>query len=483
MKLLMAASEAAPYIKTGGLGDVTGALLKEFGKADIEAFLMLPLYRRIREKFPLSDTGHRMRIPVGSRRHEGRIFSHGDSLFFLECEEFFDRSELYGTPAGDYPDNPARFAFFARAVPEACAELGLRPDVIHCNDWQTALVPLYLKTLYDTPFFRETATVMTVHNLGYQGVFDGVLFSLTGLGPEWFTPEGIEFYGKINLLKAGLISADIITTVSETYAEEVMSAEFGFGLDGVLRKRAGDLYGVVNGIDTDEWDPATDPLIPARYDRRDLSGKGVCRKELVGECTLDRGEKNAPLVAMVGRLSAQKGIDIFLEAAEEVVSMGARIVVLGRGDEHFQERLIDLADRQKGSVFVKIGYDEAFAHRVYAGSDILLMPSLYEPCGLSQLIAMRYGTVPVARRTGGLADTIMDYAPLRDTGTGFLFRDYRAECLRECLNRAFCAYTAGPKWKKIRRAAMSRDSSWKASSMKYLDLYRIALGRKRREAE
>ena len=479
MKVLLAASEATPYVKTGGLADVSGALLQEYGGMNTEAYLMLPLYKTVRERFDLKDTGLRVRIPVGVKWFEGRIFTHG-SAFFVESNDFFYRDDLYGTPAGDYPDNAERFTFFCRAVLEGCRLLGLRPDIIHCNDWQTGLIPLYLKTGYQTDFFRNTATLMTIHNLGYQGLFDVSGFSLTGLSRDWFNPEGVEFYGKINFLKAGLIASDIITTVSETYAKEILTVEHGFGLDGVLRKRSSDLYGVMNGIDIEEWNPKKDPFLPARYDPSDLSGKGACRKHLINECSLSAGGKHAPLISMVGRLSSQKGIDIFLDAAAEIVSAGAHIVILGKGDEHYQDLVIGLGKKHKGKVFVRIGYDDAFAHRIYAGSDMLLMPSQYEPCGLSQLIAMRYGTVPAARRTGGLADTITDYEPLKGQGTGFLFTDYKASSLSECLKRAFCVYSDTRKWKKIITSDMGMDFSWRASAMKYLTLYTKASEGKQR---
>ncbi len=475
MKLLIAASEARPYAKTGGLADVTGALLEEFRRMDIEAYLFLPLYRSVRKRFDLSDTGKEVSVPVGNRRYSGRIFSHGPSTFFLECDDFFDRDDLYGGARGDYQDNAARFIFFDRALLEACRVMALYPDVIHCNDWQTGLVPVYLRELNREGIFRRTATVMTIHNLGYQGLFDGAMFSLTGLPQEWFVPEGIEFYGKVNFLKAGIVSADIVTTVSDTYAGEILTPEFGFGLEGVLKRRARYLYGVRNGIDTSDWDPRNDGHIPARYHASDLSGKAECRRELIRECSLRMGEKDAPLVSMTGRLSMQKGIEILLESVDEILSMGARLVILGEGDSFFQRRIEDLGAAHRGRVYVKVGYDETMAHRIYAGSDILLMPSLYEPCGLSQLIAMRYGTIPVARKIGGLADTIEDYEPLKGCGTGFLFKEYSSSSLTECLKRALCVYVDKRRWKRMITDAMKRDFSWRRSALKYAALYRKAM--------
>ncbi len=478
MKVLIATPEASPFVKTGGLADVTGALLREFRRMDIDAYLMLPLYSAIRDAFYLADTGMRLTVPVGDRRYNSRIWSYGSDVYLIECNEFFERPELYGTPEGDYPDNAARFTFYCRAVLEACMAVGIRPDVIHCNDWQTALMPLYVKTLYRTEFFSKTATIMTIHNLGYQGLFDVSDFPLTGLGWEWFNPEGVEFYGRVNLLKAGLIASDIITTVSPTYAREILTDEYGFGLDGVLRKRSSDLYGVINGIDYEEWDPGRDGSIPANYNLSDISGKALCRKALIDECSL-KGNRDAPLIAFVGRLSAQKGLDILLESVGDIVSMGGRFIILGKGDEHFHKGVLGLAEKYDGSVYVKIGYDEAFARRIYAGSDIFLMPSRYEPCGLGQLIAMRYGTVPVARKTGGLADTIIDYNPLKGDGTGFLFEDYKASALRECLRTAFSVFVDKRRWRGMIISAMGMDFSWKNSALRYVELYDTAIKGKR----
>lgn len=479
MKLLIVASEAKPYAKTGGLADVTGALLQEYRSMGIEAYLMLPLYGSVRKRFDLTDTGMEIRVPIGNREYSGRIHCHGSAAFFVECDDFFDRDNLYGTPQGDYPDNAARFIFFSRAVLEACRMRELHLDMIHCNDWQTGLIPVYLRTVYRGGIFGDTATLMTIHNLGYQGLFDATKFALTGLPPEWFSLEGVEFYGKVNFLKAGLIGADIISTVSDTYAREILTQEFGFGLEGVLGKRAPDLYGIRNGIDTKEWDPEYDRHIPAQYNASDLTGKNTCRKELVRECSLGTGEEDFPVVAMTGRLTAQKGIDLVLAAAGEILLMGVKIVILGKGDGLFQRRIEALTEAHKGKVYAKVGYDEPLAHRIYAGSDILLMPSLYEPCGLSQLIAMRYGTIPVARKTGGLGDTITDSSADNRGGTGFLFREYTASSLTECMRRALCVYADRRKWRMMMTDAMKRDFSWKQSALEYVRLYEKAVKMKR----
>lgn len=478
MRIFIAASEAVPYAKTGGLADVTGSLFRECRRLGEEAYLFLPLYRRIRESFVLKDTGFRINLILGDRVIDSRILSHNNSVFFLESEEFFDRDELYGTPYGDFPDNARRFIFFSRAVLEAAMAMGLRPDIIHCNDWQTGMIPLYLKTLYNNDFFRKTASVMTIHNMGYQGIFDASEFNLTGLGQAWFGIEGVEFYGRINLLKAGLISADMITTVSRHYAEEILTPDYGHGLDGLLRKRASDLKGVINGIDIEEWNPSNDRLIPDRFDQDDLSGKMRCREKLIRECSLDSNKGEAPLISFVGRLSRQKGIDILSKSVKRILDTGSGLIILGKGDAEFESMVSRIGRDNKGRVFVRLGYDDGLAHKIYGGSDIFLMPSLYEPCGLGQMIAMRYGTIPVARRTGGLADTIEDYDPVRDSGTGFLFDDYTPDALICSIRLAITTYSCKERWERLIKNAMKRDFSWKRSAEEYIDIYKSLQKRK-----
>lgn len=473
MKILLAASEAVPFIKTGGLADVTGTLLKEYKKVEgLETLLILPLYNKIRESFDLKDTGKYIEVPSGDTLINGKLWSDGQSAYFIECKDFFDRPELYGTSEGDYPDNAARFAYFNKALLEACKALGFIPDIIHCHDWQTGLTPLYLKTLYADGLFKKTATVFTIHNLGYQGIFDASEFKTTGLGRELFNPEGVEFYGKINFLKAGLISADILTTVSPAYAKEILTPEYGYGLDGVLRKRSSDLYGVINGIDTEYWNPQDDQCIAKRYGAEDFSGKEVCKKKLLKECSFNIGSRDFPVIAIIGRLAAQKGLDLIFSSIDKIISMGAKIIMLGKGDEHYQAAALEAMKKHKGNFYLRMDYAAEFSHRIYAGSDIFLIPSRYEPCGLGQLIAMRYGTIPVARKTGGLSDTIRDYEPLKGYGTGFLFEDYSAAALRECLRSAFCVYYDKKRWGQLVSEAMGMDFSWKNSAGKYLEIYK-----------
>ena len=477
MKILIASPEAVPYAKTGGLADVAGSLVKEYRAMKKEAYVILPLYRKIREgNIHLKNTNLKIKVPVGDRRVEGEIFSSQPSAYFIRCDEFFDREELYGTPWGDFFDNASRFVFFSRGVLEACKALNIRPDVIHCNDWQTSLIPLYLKKLYKGDnFFKNTASLLTIHNLGYQGLFPASEMPLTGLEWDLFSPEGIEFYGKVNFLKAGLISADVLTTVSSSYAREILRKEFGFGLEGVLKNREKDLYGVINGIDYDEWDPSRDIYIPEKFNLDSLQGKTECKENLVKEASLDKVDR--PLVGMVGRLSAQKGLDLVLQSIEELMSLGVNLIILGKGDEEFHTGFLQAAKRHRERISVTIGFEEPLAHKIYAGSDFFLIPSRYEPCGLGQLISMRYGSIPVGRSTGGLADTIQDFNPLTSKGIGFLFSDYTSSAMQDAIKRALCVYTDRDKLKKMILSAMNMDFSWKSSAERYIELYKHAMGK------
>ncbi len=477
MKILIASSEAVPYIKTGGLADVAGALLKELRKKNETAFLVLPLYAVIKSKHKLHDTGKSILVRMGKRAYKGMIFAsskdENPEAYFIECDELYDRPELYGTSEGDYADNAIRFIFFSKAVLEVCLAMRVKPDVIHCNDWQTALVPLYLKTLYKSSgYFAKTVSLFTVHNLGYQGVFDAPTLSYTGLGREYFVPERLEFYGKLNLMKAGLLYADIINTVSNTYAREIQQAEYGFGLDGVIRKRASELYGIINGIDYEEFDPARDTFLPCKYGDDDPKGKARCRKALFQEAAFDR--ETLPIAAIVSRLSSQKGIDLVLDSLEALIAMGLNLIVLGKGEDGYERLLKKASEALKGRIYVRIGFEESLARRIYAGSDFFLMPSQYEPCGLGQLIAMKYGTVPIARKTGGLADTIQDYDHITHTGTGFLFHDFTPYALQDAVKRAICVFTDKANMKKMACKVMKNNFSWSRSTDKYVELYMLA---------
>ena len=480
MNVLMAASEAFPYAKTGGLADVAGAITAEMAKLGNDVLFVMPYYRTIKERFSFpagkKAAGERFEITIDGRMVSGSLRRHENTVF-IECDQFYDRPELYGTPSGDYPDNPQRFIFFSRAVFEAARLLGFRPDIIHCHDWQAGLVPQYLKTLYrDDGFFSGSKSVLTIHNMGYQGVFPADVLPLTGLPPELFNPEGFEFYGKMNFLKAGIMGADIVTTVSPAYAKQIQTPEFGFGLDGVLKKRAGQerLRGIINGIDDCRWDPSTDRHIPGNYSLKNLAGKRACKEKLSRLCGFkDHGQK--PVVCFIGRLSLQKGTDLLAAIAGEAVPEGVNLLFLGKGDELYQRELEDIGGKYPGSVYVRIGFDEEFSHLVYAGSDIFLMPSRYEPCGLGQMIALRYGTPPVATDTGGISDTVRNYAPLSGSGTGFLFGGPTAQALRQSLWYALCVYRSAPRWRSVIKSAMAEDFSWKKSALEYMEVYEEAL--------
>ena len=474
MNVLMAAPEVFPYAKTGGLADAVASLAAVLSRMKHKVLVVMPFYRTVKERFQAGSTGGPFEIRMGGTAFAGML-RRLENVIFIECDPFFDRPELYGTPSGDYPDNPWRFIFFSRAVFEAARLVGFKPDIIHCHDWQAGLVPVYLKTVYGgDPFFAGTRSVLTIHNMGYQGVFPADAMRLSGLPVELFNPEGIEFYGKMNFLKAGIIWADRLTTVSPSYAGQIQTPEHGFGLDGVLRNSAGRLKGVINGIDDCLWDPARDRHIPETYSPKGLAGKGACKKKLSSLCGFK--DPAAPLVSFVGRLSYQKGVDIAVAAVGEAVPEGVNLLFLGKGDERYQRELEAASDRYPGRIFVRIGFDEEFSHLVYAGSDIFLMPSRYEPCGLGQMIAQRYGTPPVAADTGGISDTVRNYLPLSGDGTGFLFPGASAASLRQSLWYALCVFRQPARWKGIVKNGMASDFSWRKPATGYLEIYREALG-------
>lgn len=471
--VIIVASEAAPFAKTGGLADVAGSLPLALKKLGCNPVLFLPYYRQIADGgFKTEQTGLQVTVPIGRREITGEVLkssSNGVPVYFIKRDEYYDRTFLYGTPDGDYFDNLERYAFFSRAVLEALKSRSFVPDIIHCNDWQTALIPAYLKDVYKNDLcFASTSTVFTVHNLAYQGLFSAGLFDLTGLSPALFTPEGLEFWGEVNLLKAGLVYSDVITTVSEAYSNEIQTLEHGWGLDGVLRGRKHDLYGIINGVDYDEWDPKNDSLIPAAYSVEDLKGKAECKKELLKEFGL-KLKKGAPLVGMISRLAGQKGFDILYEAMSALMKLNIALVIIGTGERKFSAALEELARRYPEKLSVKIVFDKKLSHLVEAGSDIFLMPSRYEPCGLNQIYSLRYGTVPVVRATGGLDDTVRDYGEAE--GNGFKFSDYTAESLVAKVEEAVRVFKDKEAWERIQRAGMKEDFSWERSAARYIEIY------------
>ncbi|MDR5683295.1 MAG: glycogen synthase GlgA [Armatimonadota bacterium] len=475
MRVLFVSSEVAPFAKTGGLADVSAALPAALARAGIDARICMPRYGSIPIPAPSSLV----------RESGGEIVetSLGDvTVWMVDHPGYFDRPGLYGEGGRDYEDNLERFAFFCRAALAWCRQSGWIPDVVHCNDWQTALIPVYLKIAHcGDPDLRDVASLLTVHNLAYQGVFPAERFSATGLPPELFSSAALEFWGKVNLLKGGLVFADLLSTVSPTYAREIQTPEFGCGLDGVLRERAHDLYGILNGADYTVWDPWVDELIPARYSAADLSGKAVCKAELQREFGLDPAPE-APLLGVVSRLTDQKGLDLIAACLDRIVAAGAQFVLLGTGDPKYQDLFRNAARSHPGSVGVRIGFDERLAHWIEAGADIFLMPSRYEPSGLNQLYSLRYGTVPVVRRTGGLADSITDATPdaiERGEATGFVFVDYTADALWTAIERALAAHRDPEIWSRLVQAGMAADFSWDRAAAGYVELYRKAVERRR----
>ncbi len=481
MRILYAASEVAPFAKTGGLADVAGSLPLALAALDHEVSVIMPRYRQVgASRYGLKPVAS-FSVPVGHWKERCEVFKgrmgKNVAVYFIGKDVYFDREELYGTKQGDYPDNAERFIFFARAVLELCIALDLRPDIVHCNDWQAGLIPLYLKKIYGTAdTLRRAKSIFTIHNLGYQGLFWHWDMGLTGLDWDVFTPAGIEFWGKMNFLKAGLVYSDAITTVSKTYSREIQQPEFGCGLEGVLVKRASDLHGILNGIDYAVWDPRRDGSIARGYSASRSAGKAACRKALLSRLKLR--DSGGPLIGMVTRLVDQKGLDILTEALPEIMSLGVQFVILGTGDEKYHRILADAASRYRGKMSVMLQYNDRLAKNIYAGSDLFLMPSHYEPCGLGQMIALRYGSVPVVRKTGGLADTVVDYGGDPVRGTGFLFEEYAAPALVDCIRRALEAYSNARKWKLLMQAGMRQDFSWSKSAHEYLKVYRKTMKKK-----
>jgi len=485
MKIVFVSSEVVPFSKTGGLADVAGALPAELRKRGHAVWVFTPLYKAVREKHPaLADTGASVHIPLGGETVEGRVMrldgAGDETVFFVDAPPLFDRDGLYQEAGKDHADNADRFAFFARAVLESLDPLGLEPDLFHVHDWQASLLPVYLDTLYSDASFSKAGTLLTIHNLGYQGLFPEEEWEVTGLPRSLFDWRFLEFFGKVNFLKGGIVHAGAINTVSRTYAREIQTPEYGAGLDGVLRERASDLFGVVNGIDTEVWNPETDPLIPSRFGLLDLDGKEACKRALLEEAGLGGGAM--PLFGMITRLAPQKGVDLLAENIDALVSLGLGLVVLGTGDPIYHEMLEEAEKKHPDRVRAFLSFDNGLAHRIEAGADVFLMPSRYEPCGLNQLMSLRYGTVPVVRRTGGLADTVVDATPENleaGKATGFCFDEATGEALIEACGRAVKAYGDGALWDRIRLRGMARDWSWRRAAGEYERLYERVIEKRR----
>jgi len=494
MHVVLASSEAVPFCKTGGLADVCGALPLELTRLGVQTTLILPAYAAVQAAgITLEPTGITLQIPIASKIVSARILlahlpvpdaPHGDSIgaevpvYFIDQPEYFHRPGLYQENGVDYSDNCERFVFFSRAVMEAIRQLSLRVDILHCNDWQTALIPALLKIEYGfLPGFENATSLLTVHNLAYQGTFWHWDMLLTGLDWKYFNWTQMEYHGKLNLLKTGLVFADAISTVSPTYAREIQTPSAGCGLEGVLQNRRDVLHGILNGIDTDQWNPATDAQLAKNYDVASYrAGKAANKLALQRELGLPQNA-STPLIAFVGRLAEQKGLDLILDVLRDWLPSSAhdaQWAFLGTGDPGMQEQLAKLAERYPAKLAVKFDFSDPLAHRIEAAADMFLMPSRFEPCGLSQLYSLRYGTVPIVRATGGLVDTITDVneATLENqTATGFAFDEYHPLALADAIKRALDLYANPPAWQKLLETGMRQDWSWGRSARDYMQVY------------
>jgi starch synthase len=455
MNILFLSSEVVPFAKTGGLADVAGALPIALEKLGHRVMVCMPKYRQA-AAYP-DDT----------------VLGKGVNVHLIANDELYDRYGIYVDEAGlDYPDNVRRFSYYCRASLELVKKKNFRPDIIHCNDWQTGLVPVYLKELYKNDnFFKHTKTVFTIHNLAYTGSFDFNKWQETGLRSSLFSIDGLEYYGRFSLLKAGLVFSDAITAVSPTYAKEIQDKEYGCGMEGILKSRASGLYGVLNGIDYDLWNPLTDRHIYKNYSYENMDSKYANKEQLVKELGMDMDLKK-PLVGSVGRLAYQKGYDLLSEIVPKMSEMGIGFVLLGTGEQRYHDIFSEIAKKYKRSVSINLTFDAALAQKIYAASDIFLMPSRYEPCGLGQLISFKYSTVPLVRKTGGLADTVSEYDLLTERGNGFVFSEPEPEKLFQALSRAVRVYEDREKWRRLITKIAQYDFSWDKSASEYEKIYK-----------
>jgi len=474
MKIVFAASECVPFSKTGGLADVVGALPPALAALGHDVTVYLPKYKQT--KLAEARTVIRsVTVPFDDRYRFCSVLDGGTlsgvKFYFIDYPPYFDRDALYGTPLGDYRDNAERFALYSRAVLEACKVLGA-PDVFHCHDWQSALVPILLRSVYaEDPALRDAATVFTIHNIGYQGLFPPDTLPLLTLPWDLFTIDKLEFYGKVNLLKGALVFSDFVTTVSRKYSQEIQTAEYGFGLEGVLRARSGTVTGILNGVDYKEWSPETDKFIVAHYSPQDLGGKAKCKQDLLAEFGVTGADPTLPVIGIISRFAAQKGFDLVSQVADRLAREDLIVVALGTGDREYEDLFRRLVKQFPQKFPVKIAYDNKIAHKIEAGSDMFLMPSRYEPCGLNQIYSLKYGTVPLVRATGGLDDTIENWDPAARKGTGFKFSEYTGEALLGTIRAALEAYKDQAGWQALMRNGMSKDFSWGASAREYVRVY------------
>jgi starch synthase len=484
LPILFVTPEAVPFAKTGGLADVAGALPKFLKTLGCDVRVVMPYYRRVKESgLPLQYLGQEIEVSIGDEIlkadiYQGRL-NQDIPVYFIGRDEFFDREYLYGTPRGDYFDNAERFIFFSKAALALCQLMSFSPAIIHHHEWQTGLIPAYLRSIYqEDPLFSRTAAVFTIHNIAYQGVFKKEKFGLTGLPIEMYNPEGIEFWERINFMKAGIVYAHMINTVSQKYSEEIQTSEYGYGLEGILRKRKEALSGILNGVDYYDWDPSRDPHLIARYNSQNLSEKKECKKDLLREFQLPPSLENFPLLGMISRLADQKGFDLLAEILDELFTLDIGFVLLGTGEQKYHDLFTEVARKYPNKAGIRIAYDDRLAHKIEAGADFFLMPSKYEPCGLNQIYSLKYGTIPIVRATGGLDDTIVNYDSITGKGNGFKFVRYDAKEFLTQIKMAIGFYSQPEHWKQLLRNAMTSDFSWQRSAEAYLRLYRKAMEKK-----
>jgi starch synthase len=476
MRVLIVSSEVFPLAKTGGLADAVGALAVALARDGVQVGVVLPAYQSVLGGgFAGEETSLRVKIEIAGAQKTAAVqrteLANGVAVYLVREDSYFLRPGLYGDAAGDYPDNAERFAFFCKAA-LAVAEATAPWHIIHCHDWQSALIPPLLKTRPAAyPRLEKSGVIFTVHNLAHQGIFPADSWPLTGLEVDYFTPRYLEFYGSMNFLKGGVLFADALTTVSRRYAEEIKTPEYGCGLDGVIRERAEALRGILNGVDYAEWNPATDPYIKRKYSARDVRGKKACKKDLQESFGLLR-RAETPILGMVSRLVPQKGLDLIIEILDALVELELQLVILGTGSQKYEAALADFSVRYPEKVAIRVGFDNPLAHKIEAGADIFLMPSQFEPCGLNQMYSLKYGTIPLVRATGGLDDTIQDYEPLSQNGNGFKFTGYSAPTLLEAVKRAVAVFGNDKAWRRLIANAMACDFSWDKSAAEYLSLYR-----------
>ncbi|MFH0912776.1 MAG: glycogen synthase GlgA [Candidatus Omnitrophota bacterium] len=459
MRIVICASEVVPFAKTGGLADVAGALPPELELLNQDVIVIMPRYKGIQAP--------KFKVQRLSPDISYSIIGKNLKVYFVEKDIYFNRDGLYVDKNGDYPDNLDRFSYYSRRALDLLKEINFKADIIHCHDWQSALIPVYIKTLYkDDPFYKDAKTVLTIHNIGYQGLFPKEEFPKLGLDWSLFNMEMLEFYGKISILKAGIVFSDLVNTVSKAYSKEIQTKEFGFGLEGILNKRRASVFGIINGLDYSIWNPQTDKFIIKNYTSKSIEDKYKNKEDLQKTCGL-APKKDVPLFGIVSRLAQQKGFDILTDVIEKICKMNLELVILGTGDLKYHAILENISKKYPKVISLYLKFDDSLAHKIYAGSDIFLMPSKYEPCGLGQMISMSYGTIPLVFKTGGLADTV-------NSDNGFVFDKYTKEDLTKTIESAIKAFRDKKKWPALMKKAMRCNFSWKESAKKYITLYEKA---------